>query len=330
MKVLVTGSAGMIGSNLVGELLRSGHDVIGVDNFWRGSRETVGHQKQKFPQRYEFFDRDLRDPNALDGTLEDVGHVFHLADVVAGIQFVFGNEFFVWQNNMAINSNVLSSLIRSGIPSVTYVGTACSYPQSLTSGHKSARPLMEADAYPADPESAYGWSKLMGEYEIELAEKEGKVQASILRLHNVYGFPTELDSLRSQVIPALALKAARFPHEDFIVWGSGQQRRTFVYVRDVVSALVKSIDRGLGAGPIQIGASQSTSIAEVATKLIEISGKDIIPNFDISRPEGDGDRYPDLSRARDILGWEPQTSLRDGLREVYEWVAQKAETIGKL
>lgn len=329
MKALVTGSAGMIGLNLATELLDSGYEVIGVDNFWRGSREETARLEAKYPRTFTFFERDLRHAGALDGTLDDVGHVFHLADVVAGIQYVFNNEFTVWQHNVGLNSNVLSSLLGAGIPSLTYVGTACSYPRSLTVGHNASRPLVEEDAYPADPESAYGWSKLMGEYEIQLAEKEGRLQAAILRLHNVYGFPTELNPARSQVIPALALKLVRFPSEDFVVWGSGRQRRTFVYVRDVVAALMKTMKSGLGAGPIQIGASESTSIAEVASELIDISGKNLEPKFDLSRPEGDGDRYPDLSRAKNVLDWEPQTELRDGLREVYDWVAQRAESIEK-
>ncbi|MDA7814739.1 NAD-dependent epimerase/dehydratase family protein [Pontimonas sp.] len=326
MKILVTGSAGMIGSNLTEYFLNEGFEVIGVDNHWRGKRATTERILARHPRSFSFIDADLRLPGALDPLLADVGHVFHLADVVAGINFVFDNEFLVWSDNLAINSNVLKSLLAQGVGRVTYVGSACSYPKSLTKDRDALRPLKESDAYPAEPESSYGWSKLMGEYELGLAEKSGLISVAILRLHNVYGFPTELLPDRSQVIPALARKIALFPKVPFEVWGSGNQKRSFVYVHDVVHALAKTLSAGLGHGPIQIGPAASTSIGEIARKLASVSGKDIEPVFDSSRTEGDGDRYPDLSRATDILGWSPTVTLDEGLAEVYAWVEREVNS----
>lgn len=328
MKVLVSGSAGLIGSNLCRSLLIDGHDVVGVDNYWRGRRVSTLELERNFPGQFHFIEFDLTQPNFPEGLFEGVDHVFHLADVVAGINFVFANELQVWQDNLRINSNMIAQIIRNGVRRATYVGTACSYPKQLTTGGGDHVALTEDKVFPADPESAYGWSKLMGEYEFELAQKEGLIDVAILRLHNVYGAPAELDPDRSQVIPALARKAVLFPTEAFVVWGSGKQRRSFVHVDDVTTALMITLESGLGAGAIQIGPAASTSIRDIAETIVSVSGKDIAIAFDESRPEGDGDRVADISRAREILGWRPTISLQKGLSDFYEWVQQEFRLAG--
>lgn len=323
MKILVTGGAGMIGSNLVEALRNLGHDVFVADNLWRGTVDNIAHIFPGDELGERFFEVDLAISANAELVTRDMDVVFHLADIVAGINFIFANEFEVWTRNQLINSNTLNAAIHNGVEHYVYVGTACSFPKHLTMGKNAGTILVESDAYPAEPESAYGWSKLMGEYEIELATKEGLIDSSILRLHNVYGFPSEISPERSQVIPALCRKAAAFPHEDFVVWGSGQQKRAFIYVADVVTALVKTLDSPRNRGPIQIGPSESTSIAELARKIIAISGKDIVARFDESKPEGDTDRIGDTSKAREILGWEPSVDLDSGLRSTYQWVASR-------
>lgn len=324
-KILVTGSAGMIGHNLSSALLARGYDVIGVDNYWRGKKESTEHLLEEYSSSYLFAEIDLRKSGALNPLLEGVSHVFHLADVVAGIDFVFSNQFEIWQSNLAINSNVVAALVSAKTPRVTYVGTACSYPKHLTEKIGTNRPLQEIDVLPADPESSYGWSKLIGELELQYAEAAGLLSVAILRLHNVYGFPTEYSAERSQVIPSLARKLANHPLEQFEVWGSGKQRRSFVFVDDVVAALLTTLERGLGSGPIQIGAPDSTSIGEIARILSSASGKKIPPIFLKELPEGDGDRFPDLTRAQEILGWYPKVGLEEGLARVYRWVENEVE-----
>ena len=180
-------------------------------------------------------------------------------------------------------------------------------------------PLKEEELFPAMPESAYGWSKLMGQLEIGYLEKETGIPCCTLQFHNVYGAPCDYGA-RSQVIPALIRKALNYPEEDFVVWGSGNQGRAFVHVDDVVEALVLALQKGWGHGWIQIGPSECTSIREIALTVAEISGKPIKPFFDTSTPEGDKARSADFTKAREILGWEPKVSLRDGLKQQYEWV----------
>jgi len=228
----------MIGSNLVKRLTRNGEHVMVVDNLWRGKREYLCDESGSFviDMENQFFERDLSVPGALGDLISDVEIVFHLADIVGGIDFVFDNEGSVFRQNLLINSNVIASCRASNLRGFVYVGTACSFPAELQSGVDAA-PLQEKDQYPANPESAYGWSKLMGEYEAMLMEKETGIPVSVLSLHNVYGTPCEYGAKTSQVIPALIRKAVEYPAEPFVVWGSGTQGRAFVHVDDVVTAL---------------------------------------------------------------------------------------------
>ena len=320
MTTLITGGLGLIGSTLARRLIQKGDSVVVVDNLWRGEvsnllvgDETWGSLGAKF------FEYDLRSAKRCAEVMHGVERVIHLADIVAGINFVFENEYFVFKSNVLINSNVLDAAIKNGVREYLYVGTACSYPQHLqeTIG---GTPLTESDAYPAEPESSYGWSKLMGEYECLLAEKEEQIDVSVLRLHNVYGPPCEVSPEKSQVIPALCRKAVRYPSEEFVVWGSGHQRRAFVFVDDVVDAIEASLERGMSQGVIQIGAEKSHSIAEIASKIAAISGKSLEIRFDLGKPEGDKDRMADISKAKTLLDWSPKTTIDDGLSRTYQWV----------
>ncbi|MBT5705071.1 MAG: NAD-dependent epimerase/dehydratase family protein, partial [Verrucomicrobia bacterium] len=246
-RVLISGGAGLIGSNIVQALCRhGGYQVIVADNLWRGKIEYLEPNGRPLINiEQDFFNLDLTSYRNCLTVTRDVDIVIHLADVVAGIDFVFSNQYFVFQQNIEINTSILKAAIKNNVEKFLYVGTACSYPAD-----KQARitktPLKEEDAYPANPESGYGWSKLMGEYELGLAADEGLIEASILRLHNVYGPPSEVDPYRSQVIPALCRKAVEFPKSEFLVWGSGRQRRAFVFVSDVVDAILRSLDYGFG------------------------------------------------------------------------------------
>jgi nucleoside-diphosphate-sugar epimerase len=262
--ILVTGGAGFIGSWLVEALVRLGANVFVVDNLWRGSRANLKKDDFSFwiSMPDQFFLGDLREYHmALSACVKSKPDiVFHLADIVAGIDYVFANEPFLYHSNMLINTNVYKAVHEVGIMNVVYVGTACSYPQALQR-KPGGLPLIEDQMYPAHPESAYGWSKLLGEYEAELLARYSHINVGILRLHNVYGPRALLAKKRSQVIPSLIRKAIRYPEEDFVVWGSGKQARDFVFVGDVIDALLRLPLRGLGQGAIQIGTAKETTVA---------------------------------------------------------------------
>lgn len=327
--ILVTGGAGMIGSNLVKRLVKEGHKVSVVDNLWRGKLDyLLENDKPVIDFDTDFYNRDLSIANSCDDLLEDIDIVYHLADIVAGIDYVFSNQGSLFRQNNLINSNVISSVRNFGkkVKGFIYVGTACSFPLTRQNS-LDVVPLREEELYPALPESAYGWSKLMGQYETDLLESETGIPCSVLMLHNVYGSPCDYGK-RSQVIPALIRKAINFPKEDFIVWGSGEQGRAFIHVDDVVNALCLTKDKGLGKGVIQIGPSVCTSIKEIAETVVAISGRDINVVYDTTKPEGDKARSADYSKAQRILGWEPLVDLRSGLEQQFNWIKNRIESDG--
>ena len=328
-KILVTGGAGMIGSNLVKRLVNEGNQVKVVDNLWRGKLDYLyDDDKPLIDFENDFYNRDLSIPGSCDDLLEGIEIVYHLADIVAGIDYVFSNQGSLFRQNNLINSNVITSVRNFGkdVKGFIYVGTACSFPLTRQNS-LDVIPLREEELYPALPESAYGWSKLMGQYETELLEKETGIPCSVLMLHNVYGSPCDYGE-RSQVIPALIRKAIKFPSEEFIVWGSGEQGRAFIHVDDVVNALCLTKEKGLGKGIIQIGPSVCTSIKAIAETVVEISGRDIKVEYDTTKPEGDKARSADYSKAKSILGWEPLVDLRSGLEQQFNWIEKRIKSEG--
>lgn len=317
----------MIGSNLVKALVLKGHYVRVVDNLWRGQKKylfnSAGTPVINFDS--DFLESDLMIPENAVGAVAGMDYVFHLADIVAGINYVFAHQGDLFRQNLLINSNVINAVRQANPKGVIYVGTACSFPASRQLSDTAA-PLREEELYPASPESAYGWSKLMGIYETELLQKETGIPTVSLILHNVYGSPADFSVERSQVIPSLIRKAIRYPDEPFVVWGSGQQARAFLHVQDVTSGLLLALEKGLGQGPIQIGPGTATSIKEIAETVVAISGKNIPIVYDTSRPEGDRSRCADYSRATELLGWTPSVSLAAGLKELYEWMSLELES----
>jgi len=323
-KILVTGGAGMIGSNLVKELVKRGNKVKVVDNLWRGKLDYLFDESGKpvIDLNTDFFNIDLSIEGVCDELLKDIDYVVHLADIVAGIGYVFNNQAYLFRQNNLINSNTINSVLKSNVKGFLYVGTACSFPETLQNSFDYT-PLKEDDLYPAQPESAYGWSKLMGQYETELLSNETQIKTCTLMLHNVYGSPCDFSPERSQVIPSLIRKAINYPNEDFIVWGSGRQGRAFIHVDDVVNGIILALDKGWGHGHIQLGPSICTSIKEIAENIVGISSKEIDIIYDTTKPEGDKARSADYSKAKQILTWEPTVPLKNGLEEMYRWIEKQ-------
>lgn len=324
-KILVTGGAGQIGSHLVARLVDAGAHVSVADNLWRGKKSNlVVKDIPLIDMKRDFSQVDLMNYEECLKVVRGKNVVYHLADIVAGINYVFGNQFSVYSANVTIDSNMLRAAIQCGVEKFIYVGSACSYPAEKQ--RVIDAPLFkEDDVYPASPESSYGWSKLMGEYACELCRAEGLMNIGVLRLHNVYGPHCEMSPEKSQVIPALIRKAINHPSEEFVVWGSGRQRRAFLFVDDAVDALVSAFERGINKGVIQIGPDKSTSVGEVAQRIIAISGKSIRIRFDTTKREGDIDRAADWTKAKELLGWSPKTDIETGLRNTYEWCYRQAK-----
>ena len=353
-RYLITGGCGMIGSNLTKRLVKEGNEIYIIDNLWRGKLEYLNDENGQpvIDLDTHFFNRDLAIPGTCDDILPRVDYVIHLADIVrkydttrpitagcnepdpnnhlfkSGALDIIGFNYqgYLFRQNNLINSNVIHSCRQAGksqIKGFLYVGTACSFPLTRQNS-LDVIPLKEEELFPALPESAYGWSKLMGQIEVSFMEKETGIPCCTLMFHNVYGSPCDYGE-RSQVIPALIRKAINYPNEPFIVWGSGLQGRAFIHVNDIVDAICLALQKGWGHGHIQIGPSVCTSIKEIAETVVAISGKEINIQYDTTKPEGDKARSADYSKARQILGWEPRVSLIDGLREQYQWVKQQIE-----
>jgi len=320
-KVIVTGGAGFIGSTLVRRLALEGVDVHVIDNLWRGKVDNLRGADGSFviDIDHQFHLADLTDYSKCLEFIRDAYVIYHLADVVGGVHFSFSHEPFIFRQNVLINTNVLAASILNKIPNYIYVGTACSFPKHLQMS-EGINILKEDQTYPAGAESAYGWSKLMGEYEAELAAKSGTINVGLLRFHNVYGPGVAFNPSTSQVIPALILRAIKYPEEPFVVWGTGNQYRDFVFIDDAIDALVLVLQQGMNRGLIQIGSTKATTLKVLAQLIVRQTGKSIKIEFDPKKPQGDKGRVALCDKAREVLGWEPKTELEVGIERTYRWI----------
>ena len=317
-KIYVTGVAGLIGSNVARALLDSGHRVIGADNFWRGTRANI---EPFLPQpNFEFRHADLTADHAWYSDMQAQDALIHIADIVAGIGYVFSHEWTVFQKNLLINSNVARVVAERAPERLIYLGTACSYPQQLQRS-VTASELAEADKFPADPESGYGWSKLIGEIEFRLATKGSRTKLIVLDLHNVYGWPSAYKDSTAQVIPSLVYRAVCTPDKKLTVWGDGRQGRAFLHVSDAVSAIVLALGYSGTISAYMIGPGSCTSIAEVA-RIIQAHPKIDVKEiaFDASKPVGDIGRFANSALAQRELGWSPKMDLVTGIHGLIDQI----------
>jgi nucleoside-diphosphate-sugar epimerase len=330
MKTLVTGCAGMIGTKLVEMLINSDMPIVGCDNFFRGTRDNIDFLKKQSNKKgvdFEFHEVDLL--NGLPASiLEGVDTVVHLADVVGGIKYVFDNQLDVFNLNVTIDANTVRAIADSKVKKYIYAATACSFPHQLQNSVDSM--LYEKDKFPADPESPYGWSKLVGELQSIYLNKIDGIESARVIFHNVYGPWCDFDLDTSQVIPALINKAYNLKNgERLEVWGDGKQARSFINSYDIANSLLVMIKGNKPLNEydsIQLGDEVGTTIEELSKIILSELGKDqslikyINPDY-----RGDVGRIPDLALAKK-LGIKQKVGIRDGIRELIEW----AEDNGKV
>ena len=326
-KIVVTGGAGMIGSNLVAALAKKNCEVVVIDDFSRGTHDNLSEAMANAKVPVRVVEADLSHQGDWSKEFAGADAVYHLADIVAGVGYVFDNEGAVFRQNLLINANVGNAIAAEQPKRYIYVGTACSFPLEIQTGVDAA-PMREDQQYPANPESGYGWSKLMGEIDARFLEVQAKVPSVVLVLHNVYGTPCEFEGPRTQAIPALICRALSTDKDKLVVWGSGQQGRAFVHVDDVVTALIAALENGHGEGPIQIGPDVCTSIADIAQSIIDITDRRLTLDFDLTKPEGDRGRCADYSKAKAILGWEPTVDIGEGLSSMKDWIVARMSANG--
>jgi len=326
-RVIVTGGAGFIGSNLVDRLLGLGASVTVVDKLLIPSKSWVWQAKlgrlSEIYRKHGITEMDFqmidleRETDRFQLLAKDHDVVFHLSAVFGGREFVDTHQVEC-SKMLAIDHNVISTSFDAGIEHLHYSSSACVYAPSLNQPGKLLKEndiLSTAEGWQSS-DNLYGFAKLMGEMQLSCYRIEKGFKSSVCRYLTVYG-PGELDA--SHAIAALIEKALD-KQDPYVVWGSGNQERGFTYVDDIVNGSVLAVERISDATPINLGWDKRFTISEVANLILKISNhKPRQIKYDKSKPEGPFSRALDISRARSLLGWKPNFDLEAGLDKTIEW-----------
>jgi len=318
-RVLVTGGAGFIGSNLARKLLDLECVVYVADNFSRGSMENI----EPFRDRIQLYTVDLVDlQNCLTCT-KDVDYVFHLAASVGGIHYIKQVQVENLTPSILMNTNMLEAARKNDVERFLFTSSACVYEEKSPSLNR----FKEEEAYPANPATTYGWAKLLGEIQCRSYYLDYGIKSSVVRIFNAYGENESLDPRWSHVIPSLIRKAILYPKEGYRIFGDGKQERAFLYVQDCVDGLVLAMERIENADPINLGSGELASIGELAQRIAAISGKGMKIEHDLAGPQGTHRYCADLTKMKKILGWTPTVSLDAGVQRTYEWARAKPNVV---
>ena len=313
--VLVTGAGGFIGHHLVSYLKERGHWVRGVD---------IKYSEYTEVDADEFEILDLRDrENCLRAT-DGIDHVYALAADMGGMGFISQNHATILRNNSLIDLHTLEASRLNGVSRLLYTSSACVYPDHLQL-ETEVTPLKEEDAYPADPQDAYGWEKLMSERACQYYAEEFGLDTRIVRFHNVYGPYGTFDGGREKAPAALCRKVAEAsPEGEVEIWGDGEQTRSFCYIDDCVEGIYRLMQSDYRE-PLNLGTDRLVSINELARMIIEISGKPGLSIRHVDGPQGVRGRNSDNTRLRQVLAWEPHTALEEGLVPTYRWIEKSVQ-----
>jgi len=232
-------------------------------------------------------------------------------------------------NSAIINLNTLEAGRKAGVKRLFYSSSACIYPM-YKQQEPDVSPLREEDAYPADPEEGYGWEKLFSEKLCQYYAEEGRIETRVARLHNVYGPLGTYDGGREKAPAAICRKVALAEDGDVIeVWGDGRQTRSFMYVDDCVEGIFRIMQSDHRA-PLNLGTDELITVDALVDLVTAIAGKSVDKVHDTSKPQGVRGRNSDNSLLREVLGWEPSTSLEAGLAETYRWIESELGKVGRI
>jgi GDP-D-mannose 3', 5'-epimerase len=315
-RVLVTGAGGFIGHHLVTYLKERDYWVRAVDLKYPEYTEVDADE-------FEMLDLRRRE-DALLAT-RNVDQVYALAADMGGMGFISGNHATILHNNALINLHTIEAARLQGVSRYLYSSSACVYPEHLQAD-AAVTPLREEDAYPANPQDAYGWEKLISERLCEYYTEEWGLETRTVRFHNIYGPYGTYDGGREKVPAALCRKVAvANPGESVEIWGDGEQTRSFCYVDDCVEGLYRIMLSDYGK-PLNLGTDRMVTINELAKIVIGVSGKDDLTLVHVDGPQGVRGRNSDNSRLREVLGWEPGIDLEEGLVPTYRWIEKQVES----
>jgi nucleoside-diphosphate-sugar epimerase len=312
-RVLVTGAGGFIGHHLVTYLKERGYWVRGVD---------VKLPEYTAVDADEFEIADLRLREEALRVMRATDEVYALAADMGGMGFISSNHGTIFRNNLLMNLNTIEAARVHGVGRYLFSSTACVYPEHLQD-HTDVVPLREEVAYPANPQDAYGWEKLVAERLCLYYAEEFGLETRIVRFHNVYGPYGTYDGGREKVPAALCRKVALAePGGSIEVWGDGEQTRSFCYVDDCVEGIHRIMRSGY-CSPLNLGTDRMVSVNQLAQIIIGISGKPGIEIEHVDGPQGVRGRNSDNTRLREIIGWEPRVSLEEGLAPTYRWIEEQ-------
>ena len=319
-RILVTGAGGFIGHHLVRRLKSEGAWVRGVDLKYPEYEPTAADDFQILDLR--------RWDNCLQATI-GVDQVYNLAADMGGIGYITAYLADIFRNNILINTHMLEASRLNGVKRFLFSSSACVYPSFLQK-KPDVTPLKEDDAIPADPEPGYGWEKLATEELCQYYQKDFDLETRIVRFHNVYGPLGTYEGGKEKSPAALSRKVALTPDGGEVeIWGDGQQTRSFMYVDDCVEGLLRLMASSFRK-PLNLGTERLVTIDELLGLVCQVAGKKLRIRHDLSRPQGVRGRNSDNTLLRQILGWEPQIALEDGLRTTYQWIERELHKRGQV
>lgn len=313
-KVLVCGAGGFIGGHLLTALKGEGYWVRGVD---------IKRHHFAQPPTDEFILGDLRDPNVVREVVSGIEMVYQLAADMGGAGYIFtGNhDAAVMHNSATINLNVLEFGSRAGVKLFFYSSSACIYPEYNQMDPDNPK-CSEASAYPAAPDSEYGWEKLFSERLYMAYMRNRGVQVRVARFHNIFGPEGTWRGGREKAPAALCRKVAEVKDGGEIeIWGDGKQTRSFLYIDECIEAVRRQVKSDV-VGPLNIGSEEMITINRLAELIMDIAGKKLSVRH-ICGPLGVRGRNSDNRLIRDQLGWAPSRPIHEGLRKTYAWIAEQ-------
>jgi GDP-D-mannose 3', 5'-epimerase len=320
-RALVCGAGGFIGSHLVNRLKREGFWVRGVDLKYPEFSETSAD---------DFIQGDLRDAHiareAVDVRFDEI---YQLAADMGGAGYIFTgeNDAAVMHNSALINLNVLEACQRRNSKRIFYSSSACIYPEYQQRDANNVS-LPEEAAYPAAPDSEYGWEKLFSERLYLAFQRNHGFDVHVARYHNIFGPEGAWNSGKEKSPAALARKVAMAPNDGSIeIWGDGQQTRSFLYIDECVEGSIRLM-RSNFAGPVNIGSDEMVTINGLATTLMDIARKKLGLKH-IPGPLGVRGRNSDNRLIEKQLGWRPTAPLRRGLEQLYPWILGRVNALAQ-
>jgi len=328
-KAVVLGAGGFIGSHMVKRLKKEGFHVVGVDL-----------KKPEFTDTHAdlFVVGDLRDPKVVEKVIgPDVDELYQFAADMGGAGFVFTGEHDadIMHNSALINLNVTHESVMKKVKRVFYSSSACMYPE-----HNQLDPdnpnCTEDSAYPADPDSEYGWEKLFSERLFLSFYRNYGLDVRIARYHNIFGPEGTWDGGREKAPAAMCRKAALAKEGESIeVWGPGNQTRSFLYIDECIEATIRFMRQDRFEGPVNIGSEEMISINDFAKMAIEVSGKkldiynidgqDFIDKYGHKCPIGVNGRNSDNTLYGEKIGWKVSQPLIEGMKKTYEWINKQTK-----